>query len=252
MCIIGLGTVGYPTALHIKHCGFNTFGYDVNEAKTKLISSFPAFYNWKDVPKAEVYVLCVSTSWRKGRPNASNIYDVCHKIVNKGGKPLVCIESTVPMGTCRKASELFDKVYLVHVPHRYWVEKPLEHGVKQLRVIGALDKLSLTKGKKFYSALSIPLHITPSLEIAEIIKIAENAYRFVQIAFVEDLQMICNEADISFEGVRRGANTKWNVNLLEARGGVGGTCLPKDVKYLKHISARSFLLEGAIKTDQKI
>lgn len=252
VCVIGLGNVGLPTAYHIHECGFPVVGYDIDKRKTLGLNPIAAFHEWSQVPSCNVYVVCVNTGWKDGKPDMSNVFDVCHKIASKekGNAPLVSIESTVAVGTCRKVAEMFDKVHLVHVPHRYWAKEPEEHGVVQTRVIGALDQESMAKAQSFYNSFGVPLYPVASLEVAELIKIVENAYRFVQIAFVEELRLLCEKAGIPFEDVRNGANTKWNVNLLEARDGIKGECLPKDIRYLASLG-ESPLLEGAIKADQK-
>jgi nucleotide sugar dehydrogenase len=249
VCVAGLGTVGYPTAQHISNQGFSLCGYDVDEERIKKVRS-TAFSEWSKVIASEIYVVCVSTGWKDGKPDMSNVFNVCRKISKKRKNPLVCIESTVSVGTCRRLAELFDEVSLVYVPHRYWAGDSQEHGVKQARVIGALDEASLVKAKEFYDALEIPLYPVPSLETAEMIKIAENAYRFTQIAYVEQLKLLCEENNIPFDEVRKGANTKWNINLLEACEGIGGDCLPKDIRYLASLG-NSPLLRGAVEADKQ-
>jgi len=249
VCVAGLGTVGYPTAQHISNQGFSLCGYDVDEQRIMKVRSM-AFSEWSKVVASEIYVVCVSTGWKDGKPDMSNVFNVCRKISRKRKNPLVCIESTVSVGTCRRLAELFDEVSLVYVPHRYWAGDSQEHGVKQARVIGALDEASLVKAKEFYGALEIPLYPVSSLETAEMIKIAENAYRFTQIAFVEQLKLLCEENNIPFDEVRKGANTKWNINLLEACEGIGGDCLPKDIRYLASLGNAPLLL-SAIEADKK-
>jgi len=251
VCVIGLGNVGYPTASHLRKCGFSVCGYDVDRKRIANINPLQAFNEWIKVPECNVYVVCVNTGWKDEKPDMSNIFDVCSKIAAKsGGRPLVSIESTVSVGTCRKVAELFDDVYLVHVPHRFWSEEPDKHGVKQLRVIGALDQESLADGMKFYDALGVPVHPVSNLEVAEMAKISENAYRFMQIAFGENLWLVCEENDVLFKEVRDAANTKWNVELLEARDGIGGDCLPKDIRFLMSLKETP-LLKGAIETDKQ-
>lgn len=126
----------------------------------------------------------------------------------------------------------------------------MSHGVRQLRVIGGLNKAGLKKGLDFYHKLRIPTYICSSIEVAEICKTAENAYRFVQIAFVEELRIICSENNLPFEEVRTACNTKWNIDLLEARDGIKGICLPQDIRFLKRLTSSSPLLDGAIQTDK--
>ncbi len=251
VCVIGLGTVGYPTACYISNHRFSVYGYDIDENKTAKSSPFDVFNEWSKVPKCDKYVICVNTGWKDKEPDMSNVFDTCKNISKKGNNPLVCIESTVSVGTCRKiAEEVFDAVSLVYVPHRYWSENPEDHGIKQIRVVGALDKASLIRAKEFYEILEIPLYCVTSLEVAETVKIAENAYRFVQIAFVEQLKVLCEKNNISFNEVHRGANTKWNVALMDAREGIKGECLPKDIRYLRYLG-KSPLLNGAIEADKR-
>jgi len=252
VCVIGLGNVGLPTAYCIHKRGYPVYGYDLDRRKIMCLNPITAFSDWTSVPPSDIYVICVNTGWKDNESDMSNIFDVCNKIAvkEKGNKPLVSIESTVSVGTCRKVAEMFSGVYVVHVPHRFWAKEPEEHGVVQGRVIGALNHESMAKAKSFYESLGVHPHSVSSLEVAELVKITENAYRYVQIAFVEQLSLLCEANGIPFEEVRRGANTKWNVNLLEARDGIKGECLPKDIRYLASLGDAP-LLQGAIETDKK-
>lgn len=246
---MGLGTVGLPTALHISRF-FNVVGYDIDPKRAEEASKFIPVES--SIVKADVYVVAVSTGIKPdGSPDMSNIYDVCKRIaeVNKDG--LVSIESTVAVGTCRDVARRFDIQRLVHCPHRYWKEDPIHHGVVQTRVLGGLNSESLELGRMFYTILGIPLFIASSIEVAELSKIAENSYRFVQIAFAEELKIICDELGLDFEEVRRACNTKWNIEILEARQGIGGHCLPKDIRYLIYCGRAAPLLNGAIKIDEE-
>ena len=96
------------------------------------------------------------------------------------------------------------------------------------------------------------MHAVPQIEIAEITKIAENAHRYLQIAFAEDLYLYCQANNINFAELRDALNTKWNVNILEPRDGIGGHCLPKDTKMFLQSSKsiRSKILASAIDVDE--
>jgi len=80
-------------------------------------------------------------------------------------------------------------------------------------------------------------------------KIAENAFRYIGIALAEELRMICAELILDFEKVRKACNTKWNVQMLEARDGIKGHCIPKDTYYLASLTRHKELLESAMNTD---
>jgi len=102
------------------------------------------------------------------------------------------------------------------------------------------------------TSLGIPMHPVPEIEIAELTKIIENAHRYLQIAFAEDLYLYCQANNINFAELRDSLNTKWNVNVLEPREGIGGHCLPKDTKMFLNSSRsiKSRILEAAIQTDE--
>jgi UDP-N-acetyl-D-mannosaminuronic acid dehydrogenase len=104
------------------------------------------------------------------------------------------------------------------------------------------------------NSLNIPMHPVSTIEIAEITKIVENAHRYLQIAFAEELYLYCQENNMSFSELRDALNTKWNVNILEPREGIGGHCLPKDTKmFLESFSKqlRGTILAAAIQADQR-
>lgn len=103
--------------------------------------------------------------------------------------------------------------------------------------------------------LGIPLHPVSDVEIAEITKIAENAHRYLQIAFAEDIYLYCQANSINFPELREALNTKWNVEILEPRDGIGGHCLPKDTKMFlqssKSVSTRSRILKASMEVDEE-
>ena len=257
VCILGLGEVGKPTAYYISRKGFETWGYDKSSVAVRNAKNIKALNNWNSIPhdKIEVYIICVSTGiLGSSRPEMSAIYDVSTKIMSKiRGSPLISVESTVSVGTCRKIYEdvFNESVDLVHVPHRYWKENPIEHGVKQLRVIGGIDKKSLERGLNFYRRLDVPLHCVSTIEVAEMSKIVENSYRFLQIAFAEELKMICDEKGLDLDELRNACNTKWNIEILEARDGIYGHCLPKDIGYFISSCKNNDLLKTAVAIDNK-
>jgi UDP-N-acetyl-D-mannosaminuronate dehydrogenase len=103
-----------------------------------------------------------------------------------------------------------------------------------------------------HKSLGIRMHPVQQIEIAEITKIAENAHRYLQIAFAEDLYLYCQANNINFAELRDALNTKWNVNILEPRDGIGGHCLPKDTKMFLQSSKsiKSKILASAIEVDE--
>ena len=260
ICVIGLGEVGLATAKYIVHKKLNLWGYDISSAaveRAREAGILEATQNWDDVPLSDVYLICVYTGFKSESPDLSAVFDTCEKIkarTRQSAKLLVSVESTIVPGLCRRVfKEIFEgHVHLVHVPHRYWAEEPVKHGVKQSRVIGGVDSESLEAGMKFYrDVLGVPLHVASSIEVAEMCKIAENTYRYVQIAFAEELKMICEESGLSFDEVRKACNTKWNIEILEARDGIGGHCIPKDIQYLVSLTSFNTLMKSALVVDEQ-
>ncbi len=185
---------------------------------------------------------------------------------------------------------LSHRLHVVHAPHRWYALEEKEHGVNQLRVIGGVHDCCLQEGMQFYNrqsiqqtstntttiaytkkailepalnismvtnnsnnmSLEIPIHPVSSVEIAETTKIVENAHRYLQIAFAEELYLYCQENNINFPQLRDALNTKWNVNILEPREGIGGHCLPKDTRMFLESSksSRSKILTAAMGVDQ--
>ena len=257
VCVVGLGQVGFPVAEYAFAKGLEVWGYDISAATVERAlkaAKFKATTIWDDIPPVDVYIVCVTTGQANDCPDLSAVFDVCKKIAEKA-KPssLVSIESTVVPGTSKKIfTDIFkSKINLVHVPHRYWADEPEKHGVNQIRVIGAANPESLKVGLKLYQdTLGIPLHACPSLEVAEMCKITENSHRYLQIAFAEDLKMLCEKIGMNFDDLRAACNTKWNVDIPEARDGIGRHCLPKDIRYVTSL-APSTLLESAVKVDKE-
>jgi UDP-N-acetyl-D-mannosaminuronic acid dehydrogenase len=103
-----------------------------------------------------------------------------------------------------------------------------------------------------HKSLNIPMRAVSEVEIAEMTKIVENAHRYLQIAFAEDLYLYCQANNISFPELRDALNTKWNVEVLEPREGIGGHCLPKDTRMFLQSSARrkSKILTAAMEVDE--
>jgi UDP-N-acetyl-D-mannosaminuronic acid dehydrogenase len=124
-----------------------------------------------------------------------------------------------------------------------------------MRVIGGSKPCCIQQAKNFYGKLlEIPLFPVSSPDIAELTKIVENSYRYVEIAFAEELKIICDKTNVDFNELRSAVNTKWNVNILEAKQGIGGHCLPKDSQMLLDLSkdvVHSSVIEAAKKIDHQ-
>lgn len=246
---MGLGNVGLPVAVHVSKC-FPTFGYDVSEKAVAraLESGVTASVTLED---ADIYVVIVNTWFRNGAVDTSAVEDCCNRISKENPEALISFESTLAAGTARRMSSTYNLSRVVVCPHRWWSEDTKSHGVVQLRVIGALDRESMEQGTSFYRVLGVPLHRLSSLEMAELTKIVENSHRFVQIAFAEEVALIAQKNGLDFKELREACNTKWNVEILEPRNGIGRECLPKDIRFLLQLDENAQLLSGAVDADNR-
>jgi UDP-N-acetyl-D-mannosaminuronic acid dehydrogenase len=147
------------------------------------------------------------------------------------------------------------KLHVAHVPHRFYAKEKEEHGIRQLRVLGGCKNCCVEAAVGFYKdLLDIPIHKVGSVEVAALSKVVENSYRFLQIAFVEELKLFCDAYGLDFEELREAVNTKWNVKLLEAKEGIGGHCLPKDTRMYLDLSRKflsSSVIDSAIQMNEK-
>ena len=278
--VIGLGQLGLPVAKYVKDRGFETFGYDINHRRLEDAEKSHGIKSIKRFDDIDVFILCVSTHDPNDEytPFVDGLFSVAQKISReaKNGS-LVSIESTVPKGTSKKIFEMLNhRLHVAHAPHRWYSLEEDVHGVNQVRVIGGVSDCCLKIALQFYDSsnevlefndniannnnhencgrngLGIPMHPVSEIEIAELSKIIENADRYMQIAFSEDLYLYCQANNVNFGELRDALNTKWNVKILEPRDGVGGHCLPKDTKMFLQSSKsiRSKILMAAMQVDQ--
>ena len=219
----------------------------------------------------DVYMVCISTHSPDDifTPDVSGLISVANKLSQEGKEgALVVIESTVPQGTSRQFCEIVGhKLHVVHAPHRWYSSEENEHGVNQPRVIGGAYDCCLKLGMQFfagtdsangdsntYKGLGVPMLPLSKIELAELTKIIENSHRYLQIAFAEELFLYCQANGVDFEELRKSLNTKWNVNILEPRQGIGGHCLPKDTRMFLNSSnlVRSKIISGSYRSRRRI
>jgi UDP-N-acetyl-D-mannosaminuronic acid dehydrogenase len=281
--VIGLGQLGLPVAKYVKQRGFETFGYDMNSERMKQAEKNFGIKSIEQFDDIDVFILCVSTHDPDDEytPYVDGLFELARKISkeSKNGS-LVSIESTVPKGTSKKIFEILNhRLHVAHVPHRWYALEEDVHGVNQIRVIGGVSDCCLKTALQFYDRnnealefndntnnedtsgsaqntaidLGIPMHPVSEIEIAELTKIIENADRYLQIAFSEDLYLYCQANNVNFGELRDSLNTKWNVKILEPRDGVGGHCLPKDTKMFLQSSKsiKSKILMSAMEVDKE-
>jgi len=255
--MIGLGYIGLPTAALIASKKINVLGVDVNQNVVdtinrgeihivepkldKLVKQVvtDGYLKAENKPKkAGVYLIAVPTPFKGDHePDIAYVEAATRNLIptlTKGA--LVIIESTSPVGTTDKMLEIIfaerpelkDEIYMAFCPERVLpgnVIYELEHND---RAIGGINKVSTEKAVEFYSQfVTGKLHKT-NAKTAELTKLVENASRDVQIAFANELSMICDKADINVWELINLANKHPRVNILQPGTGVGGHCIAVD------------------------
>lgn len=291
--VIGLGQLGLPVAKYVKQKGFDTYGYDINQNTIEIASKNYGIKKIDNFGEIDVFILCISTHKPDDiySPYTDGLFAITEKISKeaKDGS-LVSIESTITKGTSKRIFEMLNhRLHVAHAPHRWYALEEEIHGVNQLRVVGGVSDCCLRLALRFYDgrnnnlnnteeippfdigkeknkssaqnnrieynnySLEIPMHPVSEIEIAELAKVIENANRYMQIAFAEDLYLYCQANSVNFAELRDALNTKWNVEILEPRDGIGGHCLPKDTKMFINStrSIRSKILTAAIEVDSE-
>lgn len=259
--ILGLGYIGLPTAALIANQKIRVNGFDVNQEVTdtiakgevhivepglkELVQSAVASGHLSastELQAADVYLVVVPTPFKQDKqPDTSFVEAAIRSIIPLLKKnDLVIIESTSPVLTTEKMAqiifsekpELKYAINIAYCPERVLPGNALEEMVNNDRVIGGIDEQSTAKAIEFYSHfVKGKLHPT-NARTAEMCKLVENASRDVQIAFANELSIICDKAHINVWELIELANKHPRVNILQPGCGVGGHCIAVDPWFL--------------------
>ena len=259
--MIGLGYIGLPTAALIAEGGTYVHGVDINQnvvdtinrgeihivepsldtSVSNVVSN--GFLKAATTPvEANTYLIVVPTPFKdKNEPDISFVQAATTAILPllKEGD-LYIIESTSPIGTTEKMMtyiyeerpELNGKLHIAYCPERVLPGNVMYELVHNDRVIGGIDEASTEKAVAFYAKyVKGELHKT-NARTAEMCKLVENSSRDVQIAFANELSLICDKADINVWELIKLANRHPRVNILQPGCGVGGHCIAVDPYFI--------------------
>ena len=260
-CFMGLGYIGLPTAIIAAKNGVSVVGVDVNpkvvemtnagrlhiiepgleEMLAEVVSS--GALKASLVPEvSDAYFMVVPTPFKGNHePDISYVEAATRAVLPllKEGD-LYVIESTSPVGTTEKMTDLIfserpeleGKIYIAYCPERVLPGNVIYELVHNDRVIGGIDESSTEKAVEFYSQfVKGDLHKTNS-KTAEMCKLTENSSRDVQIAFANELSLICDKAGINVWELISLANKHPRVNILQPGCGVGGHCIAVDPYFI--------------------
>lgn len=259
VCVVGLGYIGLPTAALLASTGFQVIGVDLNahvvdtinqgrihivepdlDAYVRSAVAAGRLKAYGQPQAADIYMICVPTPFHPGegipQPNIDYVLAATRSIAGlvKPGD-LVILESTSPVGTTSKIAEVLDQVGLdmsqVHVaycPERVLPGKIMIELVENDRVVGGLTTEATKLISAFYRNFVRGAVLETNAATAEMCKLTENSYRDVNIAFANELSLLCAKSGINVWQLIELANRHPRVNILQPGTGVGGHCIAVD------------------------
>jgi UDP-N-acetyl-D-mannosaminuronic acid dehydrogenase len=259
--MIGLGYIGLPTAALIASNKVHVHGVDINQKVVDTINAGKIHIVEPDLVDtvakavrdgflkastkaigANTYIIVVPTPFKdKNEPDISFVEAATKGIIpllKKGD--LYIIESTSPVGTTEKMMDLIyterpelkGQIHIAYCPERVLPGNVMHELVHNDRVIGGVNEVSTQKALSFYSKyVKGDLHAT-NARTAEMCKLVENSSRDVQIAFANELSLICDKANINVWELIELANKHPRVTILQPGCGVGGHCIAVDPYFI--------------------
>ena len=274
--VIGLGYIGLPTAAVIASRGIEVIGVDVSEKAINTINQGKIHIVEPDLDMvvqaavttgklratltpepAEAFMIAVPTPFKGDKePDLSYIEQAAKAIapvLEKGN--LVILESTSPVGATEKLCQWLQQerpdlsfpidkgeqadIQVAHCPERVLPGKVLQELVSNDRIIGGITPFCAEKAISLYRTFVRGECIVTNARTAEMAKLTENSFRDVNIAFANELSMICEELDINVWELIRLANRHPRVNILSPGPGVGGHCIAVDPWFIVDSSPKT-------------
>ncbi len=259
ICVMGLGYIGLPTASVLATKGFTVVGVDTNPKVVETIAKGKIHIEEPDLDilvksavnsgnlvssdkpeEADAFILAVPTPFMEGRkPDLSYVQGATEAIlpVLKKGD-LVILESTSPIGTSenvvaktiqeQKGWKPGRDFHVAHCPERVLPGRILKELVDNDRIIGGINRASAEVARELYASFVNGNIYLTDCGTAELVKLVENAYRDVNIAFANELSLICDHLELNVWEVIELANKHPRVNILNPGPGVGGHCIAVD------------------------
>lgn len=279
VCVIGLGYIGLPTASLLGTKGFDVYGVDtsahvvdtINQGKIHivepdldiLVKSAVQSGNLKaglEPIASDVFILAVPTPFKDDNiPDLSYVEAATLKIapyILPGN--IVILESTSPVGTTddvvakilrEHGHNVGKDVYVAHCPERVLPGRILTELVENDRIVGGINDISTEKTIEFYNVFVRGEVLATDARTAELSKLTENSFRDVNIAFANELSLICDRENINVWELIKLANRHPRVNILQPGPGVGGHCIAVDPWF---IVARAPELARLIRTAREV
>ena len=265
--VYGLGYIGLPTASLLATKGYDVLGIDVSENVVNTINNGDIHIVEPDLdvlvksavnsnrlsasltPKpADIHIVAVPTPFKENhKPDLSYVESAVKSLCKViKDEDLVILESTSPVGATELIQSLIaknrpqiTKVYVAHSPERVIPGRVLLELVENDRVIGGINTVSTQKAIEFYQSFVQGEVLATNARTAEMCKLTENSFRDVNIAFANELSLICYELGIDVWELIKLANHHPRVNILQPGPGVGGHCIAVDPWFIVSAAPKS-------------
>lgn len=283
---MGLGYIGLPTAALLANRGYKVHGVDIDQRAVEIINQgrihivepeLDTFVHSAvnsgmltantEPAEADVFMVAVPTPFHHDTMNPNTNSPVPNidyiisatKAIALYVKPgnLILLESTSPVGTTDKMAEILanegvdiNSINIAHSPERVLPGHIMRELVENDRVVGGINELSTVAAAEFYRTFVNGEVLETTAKTAEMAKLTENSFRDVNIAFANELSVLCDDLDIDVRELITLANRHPRVNVLQPGCGVGGHCISVDPWFIVDTAnGKAQLIEQARRTN---
>ena len=262
VCVMGLGYIGLPTAALLANRGYSVHGVDVvqstvdtiNEGKIHIVEPeldtfVRAAVNSGKLKasvtpcEADIFIIAVPTPFHDGYvPNIDYVISATKSIAPYVKEnDIVILESTSPVGTTDKVENILkeehidtSKLFIAHCPERVLPGHIMQELVANDRIVGGTTVEATAKTVEFYNTFVSGEVLSTTAKTAEMAKLTENSFRDTNIAFANELSILCDKFDIDVWELISLTNRHPRVNVLQPGAGVGGHCIAVDPWFIVH------------------
>jgi UDP-N-acetyl-D-mannosaminuronic acid dehydrogenase len=269
VCVIGLGYIGLPTAVMIASSGMKALGVDIRQDIVDTLNKGGAHFSepgldelldkvvangtlrgFVEPQPADCFIIAVPTPFNNDHSPDLSYVDSAARAIAKVLRPgnLVILESTSPVGTTERIANILQEenpaitaplagngspnIHLAYCPERILPGQMMQELVNNDRIVGGMTAACTDLAKQVYGSFCKgELHGTQT-RTAEMVKLVENSYRDLNIAFANEISMLCEKIDVDVWDAIKLANCHPRVNILSPGCGVGGHCIAVDPWFL--------------------
>jgi len=280
ICVIGLGYIGLPTAALLANRGYDVHGVDLVQSTVDTINKgqihivepeLDTFVNSAvnseklkaslTPNNADVFIIAVPTPFHEGYvPNVDYIVSATKAIASYvKNNDIVILESTSPVGTTDLVEETLQnenvdtsKLFIAHCPERVLPGHIMRELVENDRIVGGTTPKATAKTVEFYKTFVEGEVLSTDARTAEMAKLTENSFRDTNIAFANELSILCDKFGIDVWELIKLTNRHPRVNVLNPGAGVGGHCIAVDPWFIVHAAKEENIEAKIIRTAREV